>query len=662
MLDFFERQESARRNTFLLLFLFFLAVVVIVGVVHWSVALFLLFTPRYAMTAQSFGSLLTDPDISLVTIPSVLLLIFIGNAYKFFTLRRGGSDIALRLGGRLVLPDTRDQREQRLLHVVEEMALASGLPVPLVYVLDRESGINAFAAGFTPADAVIAVTDGALALLSRDELQGVVAHEFSHIRNGDMLLNIRLIGIVHGILLLHLAGGFILRSFETNLFNKRRQNGAIIMAVGFLLYALGFIGGLLAKLIKMAVSRQREYLSDASAVQFTRNPLGLASALKKIGGLTLGSNLRHPLAEEASHMFFGNGFGDSLLDIFSTHPPLAKRILLLDPAFDGTFPRVKRIVEEIPVAVKRAAPPPPMAQSAIASAGNLAGAAVPANVSAAAESHSQSPNLTPEQVIDHHMRERRKMLATIPEIVRKACRDTYGAQAVVLNLLFSPEETVRTAQWELVRNFADPKLVKETERLFPLLTTVSRSTRLPLIDLSLPALRLLDEKQYREFRKLEKHLADADQKTDLFEYMLHRILVSHLEQNFAPHQPNDGQNEPKGNFAWACSIVFTLLAKHSYNNDEQEARSAFDRTVSRIAAGKRDGIIFLADPRLHPLRDFDRALRILAETGLSSRKNLLAACLECITRDGRISSQEAELFRAIGEGLHCPIPAQLIAC
>ncbi|MFH1215095.1 MAG: M48 family metallopeptidase [Pseudomonadota bacterium] len=658
MLDFFERQESARRNTFLLLFLFFLAVVMLVAIVHWSVTLFLLFTPRYAMTAQSFHSLLIDPDIYLVTIPSVLLLIFIGNAYKFFTLRRGGSEIALRLGGRLILPDTFVQREQRLLHVVEEMALASGLPVPLVYVLDRESGINAFAAGFTPADAVITVTDGALDLLNRDELQGVVAHEFSHIANGDMLLNIRLIGIVHGILLLHLAGAVILRGFERNLFDKRRQNGAAIAAVGFLLYVLGFIGGLLAKLIKMAVARQREYLSDASAVQFTRNPLGLASALKKIGGLTLGSNLRHPLAEEMSHMFFGNAIGDSFFDIFSTHPPLAGRILLLDPAFDGTFPKIKRIVDEIPVGVKQSRQPLSDMTPAAATSERV----FPAGYQGENKTQNQpDANIFADEVIERYMRERRKILHMMPVMVRQACRDHYGAQAVVLNLLFSPEEGIRTEQWQLVRNLTDRKLIRETERLFPPLSSISRSSRLPLVDLALPALRLMAESQYQEFRKIEQQLIYADKKIDLFEYMLHLILVSNLEQNFAATLTRPERKQPQDDFARACSVLFTLLAKQSYS-EEKEARTAFNRAVSRIQTGKGVSFVFPADTGPHPLKHFDRALTTLAGTALTRRKNLLAACLECITGDGQITPDEAELLRAIGAGLHCPIPPELVAC
>ncbi|MFZ5759940.1 MAG: M48 family metallopeptidase [Thermodesulfobacteriota bacterium] len=656
MLDFFERQQAARRATFYLFFLFLLAVVGIIAIVHWCVSLFLLFTPHYAMTAHSFGSLLRDQDIAQVTVTSVLLLIVIGNVYKFFTLRHGGTDIALRLGGRLVVPDSEDHREQRLLHVVEEMALASGLPVPLVYVLDRESGINAFAAGFTPADAVIAVTAGALDLLNRDELQGVVAHEFSHIANGDMRLNLRLIGMVHGILLLHLTGAAILRGIENSLFKKQRGNGALFMAVGFLLYLLGFIGGLAAKMIKAAIARQREYLSDASAVQFTRNPLGLAGALKKIGGLTLGSRLRHPLAEEASHMYFGNGMEDGFA-LFATHPPLTKRITLLDPAFDGTFPKITRRISEIPVAI---APAADSSASALAAPPPQSLAAGPA-ASAAVSSIKQQPATPTDKAITHYMQERRDILRALPAPIRQACRTSIGARALIIALLFSPDEEIRSQQWQVIRQMPELELVRETERLFPLLRDLPRIARLPLIDLTLPALRLLDDTAYRQLKGMTESLIMADQRIDLFEYLVQRLLLRNLARNFPLAADSSADRSEGKNIAWACSVLFSILAAQGHV-DEEEARATVDEMISQMTGNKKREITFLANARQLPLSDLDRALTILAHSGLSRRRQILALCLLCISRDGRITAVEAELLRAIGAVLDCPLPPSFLAC
>ena len=243
------------------------------------------------------------------------------------------------LGGRLVNPAQPDPDERKLLNVVEEMAIASGIPVPQVYVLPEEKGINAFAAGHSTSDAVVAVTQGALRLLTRDELQGVIGHEFSHILNGDMRLNLRLMGLIFGILCLAVIGRVLLHV------RGGGKDKNPLPLLGLVLVLMGWVGVFFGRLIQAAVSRQREFLADASAVQFTRNPAGLAGALKKIGGLSYGSKLKNAHAGEASHMFFGNGMGGSFLGLMETHPPLAERILALEPDFDGEFPRT---VLEVP--------------------------------------------------------------------------------------------------------------------------------------------------------------------------------------------------------------------------------------------------------------------------------------------------------------------------
>ena len=356
-MDFFQRQDHARRKSTLLIAYFVLAVVTI-ALAMYLAACFItpMLSPdtnsgdsRSTRSTQSREITLWQPQLLLWVGGGTLLVIGLGSLYKIIELRGGGATIANMLGGRLIQPNTNDPGERRLMNVIQEMALASGTPVPPVYVLEEEKGINAFAAGYTPADAVIGVNRGTIDYLSRDELQGVIAHEFSHILNGDMRTNIHLMGVLHGILLIAVIGFYALRfgglsSGRSS--NNKNNSAAYIMLVGVAALIIGAIGLFFARLIKATLSRQREYLADASAVQFTRNPAGISGALKKIGGLANGSRVLSAESESASHMFFGNARRESSFISFSTHPPLGERIRRLDPSFEGKFPEVKPFREK----------------------------------------------------------------------------------------------------------------------------------------------------------------------------------------------------------------------------------------------------------------------------------------------------------------------------
>jgi len=302
-MDFFGHQERARRHTSWLVALYALAVGCII------VAVYLVFA--VALAANGDGdtpSSLWDPTLFAGVAVAISALVFAGSFFKTMQLSKGGSVVATSLGGRLVAPNTRNGDERKLLNVVEEMALAAGIAVPQVYLLDGESGINAFAAGFSPRDAVIGVTRGCVETLTRDELQGVIAHEFSHIVNGDMRLNIRLMGILFGILMLTIVGRVLLRTayFSGGGSSRggKKQGGNPLPFIGLALMIIGYIGVFFANLIKSAISRQREYFSDASAVQYTRNPSGISGALKKIGSRRCAT----PLAQERSFTpCFGQG-------------------------------------------------------------------------------------------------------------------------------------------------------------------------------------------------------------------------------------------------------------------------------------------------------------------------------------------------------------------
>jgi Zn-dependent protease with chaperone function len=330
-MDFFQQQAKAHHKTKLLVFYFTLAVISIILMIH-SVAVFVKFyigsRDEYFIEQKSLNFF--DPQLFAGVAICTLAVIFIGSTYKTMALAGGGGAVAESLGGRLVSPNTTNPEERRLLNVVEEMAIASGVGVPQVYVLDNENYINAFAAGHTISDAVVAVTRNCMTKLTRDELQGVIGHEFSHILNGDMRLNVRLIGLLFGIFCIATIGRVLMSV-------RGRNNGGVVIA-GLLLLAIGSLGVLFGRLIQAAVSRQREFLADASSVQFTRNPLGLSGALQKIGGY--GSRMDSPHASDAGHLFFGNALGDPLFNLMSTHPPIDQRIRAIDPTWDGKYKRL----------------------------------------------------------------------------------------------------------------------------------------------------------------------------------------------------------------------------------------------------------------------------------------------------------------------------------
>jgi len=337
-MNFFEAQARSRKNTVQLVCLFAVAVVSLIVMTNLLVMVAIGYFNDQQL--QGGGSWLSQMDWSMVATISaaVCVVILAGSLYKIMVLSGGGKSVAEALGGRLVPQNSDDLKQRRLLNVVAEMAIASGTPAPPVYVLADEPGINAFAAGFSPRDAVIGVTQGAIDHFDRDQLQGVIAHEFSHIFNGDMRLNMRLMGVLHGILMIGAIGYFITRSVShARPSGKNGKGVAGIMVLGIGLMVVGYAGTFFGSLIKAAVSRQREYLADASAVQFTRNPDGIAGALKKIGSITIGSKLENPGAPEVSHAFFAQGVSSFMEAFSATHPPLAKRILRIDPHWDGKF-------------------------------------------------------------------------------------------------------------------------------------------------------------------------------------------------------------------------------------------------------------------------------------------------------------------------------------
>jgi Zn-dependent protease with chaperone function len=651
MRDFFAQQDIARRRTWLLLFYFFLAVsAVVVAVAAMLYILFSFNTTRLYHSPTPFALSPSLWDVSAIArIGSLVLLpILAASIFKYRQLcSGGGSMIAEMLGGRVIFPDTTDPLERCLLNIVEEMALASGVTVPSVYLLTSERGINAFAAGFRQEDAVLGVTRGALENLSRDELQGVIAHEFSHIFNGDMLLNIRLQGWLHGLLAIGLLGRVMLRMRS----GKTRGSHPLQIILGILLIILGHLGVFCGKLIKAAVSRQREYLADAAAVQFTRNPLGLAGALKKIGGLQFGSRLRHPQAPAISHMFFANGLMAGLAAL-STHPPLAERIKRLHPAFDGRYPAQQPI--EPGEALHEIFPLLPEEGFAAAAPGNFS-AAAPAPVP------EQAPITVarPEKVLRtlgnptmEYMRFARQLIDGLPPAVLHAARNPFGARAVTYGLLLDRQEEVRKIQLQILKSHADPQVWKECGKLIPQLMALPRDARLPLVDLCLPALMILSPGQYRTFRENIDRLAKADRRINLFEYVLLHILKKHLDVRFGTAKK---KLLLQGSIPALCGEISCILSLLARLGQQGPAAEESFRQAAAAFTGQAAQLVFL-NPAQCSLKHFDQALTRLGQAAFAIRGKVLGACLACVIHDEKITIDEAELLRAIADALGCPVP------
>ena len=637
MKTFFQYQEAARRKTLLLIAYFFLAVVLIVVSIYF--AAYFVFIAAGDINSSDFSQKsLWDPAIFSIVSSLTLIVVLFGSLYKIWQLRAGGSVIARELGGRLLNPNTLDLREKRLLNVVEEMAIASGMSMPPVYLLDDEQGINAFAAGYSSGNAVIGVTAGCLDQLSREELQGVMAHEFSHILNGDMRLNIRLIGILNGILIIGLTGHFLVRSslysgrsrYRRN--NDREGHGGIVL-FGVALFVIGYIGVFFGKLIKAAVSRQREFLADASAVQFTRNSEGIGGALVKIARLSMGSSIASPHAEEASHLFFSNGLSRTFFQMLATHPPIPERLKRIDPKYRlETFQMT------------------PAPYSDMLSSEQISGFST---------SRAQSFEVTPDSVSSRvgtldaaHIEYARGLINSFPARTLAAAHDPLGARAIVYALLLDEDRKTFASQIEYLKERESPEAVQQVYGLLGQLKQLGDSHRLPLIDLCISALRLLSQNEYQMFRTDVEHLIQADQKVSLFEFTLMRILFRHIECHFPDAVQAESKSFSGEVYGKACLVAIAALARFG-SQGEKAQQEAFQQAMDFLAPGKQVDFPQGSDISLNAI---DQALSVLEYSSMKTKQKIIEACVLAISADGVISVVEAELLRAIGDSLDCPIP------
>lgn len=642
IMDFFERQDRARRNTKWLVLYFVAAVAcIVVGLYLVFAGIFL--RDRLGEDLNLAG--LWHPQLFLGVTAGTCLVVLFGSFYKMAELRRGGSAVAEMLGGQRIASNTNDLDERKVLNVVEEMALASGMAVPPVYLLPEES-INAFAAGHSANDAVIGVTRGCVKLLSRDELQGVVAHEFSHILNGDMRLNLRLMGVIFGILCLAVVGRVLLYSGTRRHYRlgarSNGKGGNPLPLIGIALIIIGSIGVFFGRLIQAAVSRQREFLADAAAVQFTRNPEGIGGALKKIGGLVHGSRLESAHASEASHLFFGNALGSSFAGLLATHPPLDQRIKAIDPHFDGKFPRV-----EVTAASRAAAQPPPLVDVAMLhSALNTASMKRPSLRADTVLRQTGSPQPT-------HLAAATAWRESLPERLLDAVHDPARATLVTYALLLSDDESVRESQLSLIEQELSAGERAEVEQIAQEAAVVSSGTRLPLVELCIPALRELTPVSYAAFRATVRKLIEADQAMDLFEYALEKCLDRHLAPTFQPGRRSVIQYYSLTPLLEDIARVLSLLARVGHDSDEAAAQ-AYAEAVRSLGLTPFDRPPLSAGEST--LAHADAAFEKLAQTTPVIKKRFLQAAAHAVASDGELTSREGEMLRAIADAVDCPIP------
>lgn len=631
-MDFFQRQEDARRRTRLLVVLF-------VG----SVAAIILLLYGAAGVATDWKGGLLDWRL-LGTVAAVSGgIIGLGSGFKLLQLSGGGAVLARELGGRVVDPATTQPEERRLLNVVEEMALASGLPVPAVWVMDDEEGINAFAAGHTPADAVVGVTRGCMRALSRDELQGVMAHEFSHILNGDMRLNLRLIGVVHGLLVLAILGRIVMRGAAEMRSSQERKGGdprLAILLFGVALCGLGYLGVFFGKLIKAAISRQREFLADAAAVQFTRNPDSIGGALLKIGGYAYGSELKTARAEEASHLMFGNALRSSFWAALATHPPLEQRIRAILPQWDGRWPQIG--LPEI--AAGRGV------EAGEGRAAAFAGLPPPLPVTAAQARTALSRMGRPT---GEERDAAQRLGAGIPGALQALLRDSGGAQAAVMAMLLSDQPEGRAAEEKVLGELADPGTCATAIEIAELIKGWHSSQLIAMIDLALPSLRRLTPAEYGRFSELLRQLIGADGQVDLFEFMLQKVVRRHLDLFFRRSAPVRAEVRRLDEVVPEVAVLLGAFAGLSGVAGSEPHRQAWEAAAAVLreqgleVEWRGEGVSL---EKLDAALDrFDRAVPLV-------KKQLLYGCAAAVFADGAVSSEEAELLRAVADTIGCPVP------
>ncbi len=616
-MDFFHHQDTARQRTGLLVMLFTLAVLAITGLVSvMSIGIYFYFTGE-PFTTQSIISYCLLSFVGVLTVVSISSFIRLSELNA-----NGGRGVAESIGGKLISTDTSNAKHRQLLNVVEEMSIASGIPVPPVYVMAEEHGINAFAAGMSIDDAVIGVTQGALDAFSRDELQGVIAHEFSHILNGDMRLNTRLIGALFGITCIAHFGHLILDNSNSTRHVSRSSSDsnkgfAVIILIAIVCLVLGWLGTLFGNMIKAAISRQREFLADASAVQFTRNDQGIAGALKKIGSNVQGSTLNTKASDEMSHMMFGQSKLSGFSGLFATHPPLDERIRRIEPHWDGSYAQHSH------------------AQNTAFDNEQVSGFAVGGGSPA---SQSASPS---EQLSETGQ----QLISQLPPELVDIAREPYSARFIAFALIFDGSDIQR----EMIKSYVP--LASQSTLLPWLDYDLPLHLRFPLLELALPALKSLSETQKISLCKVLRELSETDNQYSLAEWCVINLLEKQLLASFGFIKQHKTLKQLE-------ESVFWLLRELAWVSHSQadKAQRAYHCALAHL--GFPEVKLEPANSNWHLSR---AALELLLQLKPKDRRIFVKACRIAIESDGEITVAEGEIYRVIACFLEVPEPPLTIS-
>ncbi len=610
-MNFFRAQDEARGRTTKLVVLLVLAILMLTG-------------SLYAIAVYAKGELMErgsldwfQPELFLATSGTALVVILGTSWWRISELAKGGAFVAQSLGARPVSPHTKDLAERRYLNIVEEMSLAAGLPMPACFVVDHDTTINAFAAGNNPQDAAVAVTRGALTYLNRDELQGVIAHEFSHIGNGDMKLNLRIIGTIAGLTALSQLGYILMRLMRHADSKDSAKVGVPLAIGGLVIFLLGLGGVLFARIIQASVSRQREYLADASAVQFTRNPEGLAGALKKIAGLKGGQREASTSELETQHLFFSST-GGFMEFIFSSHPPIGDRIRRLLPTFDGVIPDVE------PVAASD--------DSVAGLSGRQSATAISPPIRAA-RAHRIPTTLEIQEAVGFQ--------GTLPMELRASAADSIGAMAIVLGLILRQNPELRAQQLQTARGLAGGEVIAEALRLAPWLHALPAGSRLPLLDLSMPALRQLSKAQLALFRlAIQKVGFDAND----------GLIVLLVQASMRRYLDDVGRSAPPPLVGLSVSYALVLSAVVRTSRETALAQQeAFALGVAELA--RPDLATTILPESEVDLQKVDEALAVIAVQSVFERRRFVRACGVAMLHDDVAEAAEIEILRAVADSL-----------
>ena len=612
-MNFFEHQQLARRNTRVMVALFAAAVLAIVIAVNVAIA---------AVLGEAPPALLLGVSVILIT------LILTMSLARMRSLAAGGAAVAEMVGARQVEPGTRDPLERRLLNVVEEMAIAAGVRVPAVYVLDDEPGINAFAAGWEVSSAALTVTRGALQALTRDELQGVVAHEFSHILNGDMRLNIRMVGVLAGIVALAVLGRILMAG--------RRQSRVAL--AGLAAFVFGYVGLFFARLIKASVSRQREFLADASAVQFTRNPEGIAGALDQMRAPGPGTLLASRHAEDLSHMFLAQGIKVWFGALFNTHPPLERRIARIAPGFDATAYRKRRQAAAI-----HAVPPEIPPDRQLLDGRRKADAVAPWDRSA-----SESANLV-GVLSAAKMDSAARMVAALPESLRQSLREPQAAAAAMLGLLLAPKEEVMQRQLQALAARGHGALAEQARAAARDVSGLDLTLRLPLVDLALPALKTTTGEEKAALLSALQIVIHADRRVSLHDF----VLLTLVRHQLAPAAP-PVRGKTVAQLQGEAANLLSLIAHAGTRPDATGQRHA--ALEAALRAGEQQLGLHATPSSVPGLEAVSRSLDALRTLAPLQKSLLVKGLFAAATADGSVRLAEAELLRLVATVLECPLP------